>query len=220
MTASAPYYAQSRPEMLSFVPASTRRLLDIGCGEGAFGAAVKHRLPDCEVWGIEPVASAAAVAARSSDRIIANHIEDTPDLPSGHFDVITLNDVLEHLPWSEPVLKLVTRLLKPDGLLVMSIPNVRFFLNVRDLLFRGEWEYQDYGILDRTHFRFFTKKSVVRLLMRNGFDVVQAVGINPVPLKLHYRVLFALAPRSFADMAFPQFAVVSRPGRQATPDRA
>lgn len=213
MAESPVYYSQTRPEMVSLVPASTTRLIDIGCGEGRFGAAIKQKLPNCEVWGIEPVPSAAAVAALTSDRIIATGIEDTADLPSGYFDVVTLNDVLEHLPWSEPVLKLVKRILTAEGQLIMSIPNVRFFLNVRDLLFHGDWEYQDYGILDRTHFRFFTKKSVIRLLAQNGFDVVHAAGINPVPLKLHYRVMFGLAPRSFRDMRFPQFSIVSRPRR-------
>src|SRR5436190_11088109 len=132
--ASDDYYAQSRPEMLAFVPATTGRLLDIGCSEGRFGAAVKEMLPLCEVWGVEPSAAAAAAKTRL-DRVFTSRIEELQELPDGHFDVVTMNDVLEHLPYSEPALELVRRVLKPDGRLVLSLPNVRYFLNVRDLVF-------------------------------------------------------------------------------------
>lgn len=212
MDAPDEYYGQSRPEILPFIPLSTQSLIDIGCGEGRFGEAVKRRLPGCEVWGVEPVASAAAVAAQRNDKILARPIEDIADLPTHYFDVVTMNDVLEHLPCSEPVLKTIIRIVKPNGRLVLSLPNVRFYLNVRDLLFRGDWHYQDFGVLDRTHLRFFTQKSAARLLAENGFAVTEMVGINAPPLKLHYRMLFTLAPRAFSDMVYPQFVVVSSPG--------
>ncbi|MDB5454230.1 MAG: hypothetical protein JWO33_2808 [Caulobacteraceae bacterium] len=209
------YFAQARPEMLAFVPADTRRLLDIGCSEGGFGALVKERLPDCEVWGVEPSA-AAAKAANRLDRVIARPIEGLAELPTHHFDVVTMNDVLEHLPYSEPALEIVKRVLKPGGRLVLSLPNVRYFINVRDLVLHKDWAYQDFGILDRTHLRFFTQKSAVRLLVENGFAVDQVVGINPWRLGLPYRILKTLAPGFCGDMYFPQFAIVAtRPGAEA-----
>jgi SAM-dependent methyltransferase len=213
--AETEYYAQSRPEMLRFIPKDTRRLLDIGCGEGRFGEAVKKMLPDCETWGVEPTPDAASSAATRNDRILARPLDDLAELPDGHFDVVTMNDVLEHLPYSEPALAVVRRVLRPDGRLVLSLPNVRYYLNVRDLIFKKDWRYQDFGILDRTHLRFFTEKSAVRLLEENGFETVSVTGLNDAPLKLHYRLLFALAPGLFREMKFPQFAVVAAPKRRS-----
>jgi SAM-dependent methyltransferase len=206
--ASDDYYAQARPEMLAFVPETTRRLLDIGCSEGRFGAGVKEKLPGCEVWGVEPSAAAAAAKTRL-DRVFSRRFEELEELPDAYFDVVTMNDVLEHLPYSEPALELVRRVLKPDGRLVLSLPNVGYILNVRDLVFRKDWEYQDCGILDRTHLRFFTQKSATRLLTQNGFVVREAKGINPWRLGLPYRILRALAPGFFGEMYFPQFAIVA-----------
>ena len=195
--------------MLRFVPRDTQTLIDVGCGEGFFGSFVKEMIPTCETWGIEPDAAAAAAAARRNDKIINNTFGPGEDLPRNYFDVVVMNDVLEHLPFSEPALDVVSRILKPTGLFIASIPNVRFFLVVRDLVFKGDWEYRDFGILDRTHLRFFTKKSIANLLRRNDFDVEQIVGINVAKLKFHYKILFTLTPPSFSDMRFPQFAVVS-----------
>lgn len=211
MTNNEEYYRQSRPEMLAFVPPDTRRLLDIGCSEGRFGAAVKAMIPECETWGVEPMQAAAAQAATRNDRILSAPLEQLGDLPTGYFDLVTMNDVLEHLTYSEPALAIARRVLRPGGRLLLSLPNVRYFLNVRDLVFKKNWRYQDFGILDRTHMRFFTQRSAVELVTKNGFAVEKVVGINPSPLRFHYRALFASAPSFFADMRYPQFALVAQP---------
>lgn len=208
---SAGYYEDGRQEMLAFLPDNPKRLLDIGCGQGLFGEAVKARFPSCETWGVEPVAEAAEKAAARNDHVIHKSLEDIEDLPTAHFDVVTMNDVLEHMVWPEPALRLAKRVLKPDGRLVLSLPNVQFLGNVLNLVLRNDWEYQNSGILDRTHFRFYTTKSAARLLESAGFEVEQITGINPSRPKWYYRVLFALAPRYFRWMPFFQFAVVARP---------
>ena len=208
---AAEYYAQARPEMLRYIPKDTRRLLDIGCSEGRFGAGVKAALPGCETWGVEPVAGPAEEAARRNDKVIHGEIGPETELPKAYFDVVTMNDVLEHIPYSEPVLDLVKQVLKPGGKLILSLPNVRYYLNARDFLVHKDWKYEDFGILDRTHFRFFTEKSIARLLTENGFQVEMVEGINAPKLKAHYRALFALAPGFFRDMRSPQFAVIARP---------
>jgi 2-polyprenyl-3-methyl-5-hydroxy-6-metoxy-1,4-benzoquinol methylase len=208
---TTPYYRQTREEMLDFVPDSARRLLDIGCGEGGFGETVKRRMPACETWGIEPVASAAAIAATKNDRVVCGSFDSELDLPPSYFDVVTMNDVLEHLPRPEPALALAKAVLKADGSLIISVPNVRYYLNVRDLLFRKDWRYTDFGILDRTHLRFFTMRSAVRTVEENGFHVLHAQGVNRDRLKLHYRLLLGMTGRFLDDMAFPQIAIVAKP---------
>ena len=204
------YYKNDRSEMLAFLPPSPTRLLDIGCGEGLFGEAVKTHFPTCETWGIELVPDAAAKAAGRNDRVLNMPLEQADEIPDAYFDVVTMNDVLEHIAWPMPALEAAKRVLKPDGRLVLSLPNVQFLLNVLDLVLRNDWEYQDSGILDRTHMRFYTTKSAARLLERAGFEVVQIPGINAMRPKWYYRVLFVLAPR-FRWMQFFQFAIVVRP---------
>jgi len=203
------YYEQQRPEMLPYLPSSVERLLDIGCADGGFGAAVKSEMPNCETWGVEFVPAAAENAAKVIDRVICGSIYDVEQLPKAYFDVITMNDVFEHLPESEPVLKRVKDLLAPGGRLILSLPNVRYYLNVRDLVFRKDWKYQDFGILDRTHLRFFTQKSACDLLRENGFRIERLEGINKAPLSTPYKMLFTLGGKLVDDMRYPQFAVVA-----------
>lgn len=207
------YYKNDRGEMIPFLPENPARLLDIGCGEGLFGAAVKKRYPGCETWGIEPVQEAAGRAATRNDHILHMPLENADELPAAHFDVVTMNDVLEHMVWPEPALRTAKRVLKPGGRLVLSLPNVQFLLNVLNLVLRNDWRYEDSGILDRTHMRFYTTKSAARLLESAGFEVEKITGINAMRPKWYYRVLFALAPRYFCWMQFFQFAIVARPKR-------
>jgi SAM-dependent methyltransferase len=208
---NAEYYQNERPEMLEFLPPNPRRLIDVGCGNGFFGAAVKARYPECETWGVELMADAARQAASRNDRIIQADFESADEIPEAYFDVVTMNDVLEHMPWPEPALANAKRILRSEGRLVLSLPNVQFLLNVLDLVKRNDWEYQDSGILDRTHVRFYTAKSAVRLLERNGFRVETITGINAIRPKWYYRIVFRIAPRYFRWMPFLQFAVVARP---------
>lgn len=206
---SANYYESDRSEMIAFLPSDPGRLLDVGCGEGLFGQAVKKRFPRCETWGVELVTKAAEKAASRNDRVINVPLEQS-DIPAEYFDVVTMNDVLEHIAWPASTLAEVKRVLKPDGALVISLPNVQFLLNVLNLVLRNDWQYQDSGILDHTHMRFYTTKSASRLVEDAGFRVEKIVGINPMRPKWYYRVLFALAPRYFRWMPFYQFAIVAR----------
>jgi SAM-dependent methyltransferase len=215
---SADYFAEARPEMLSFVPANCRRLLDVGCGTGTFGASLKQSR-QIEVWGVEPFASAAAIAADRLDRVIIGPFGPETDVPAGAFDCIVFNDVLEHMVAPERALRYAKLLLSAGGTILASIPNVRYFPFMWQLGVRGNWEYGDCGILDRTHLRFFTKSSILRLFQNEGYAVRSISGINPymgVPnasrrLWFAYRIANALFMGRFADLKFLQFAVVAEP---------
>jgi 2-polyprenyl-3-methyl-5-hydroxy-6-metoxy-1,4-benzoquinol methylase len=91
---------------------------------------------------------------------VANLDKDELDLPEEAFDCIVCNDVLEHLitPWQ--VLGKLAILLKPGGHFVASIPNVQYWGVLKDLVFEGDWRYADEGVLDVTHLRFFTRRSI------------------------------------------------------------
>jgi len=205
------YYGQDRQEVIDFVPDDASILLDIGCGAGAFGAALKER-KEIEVWGVEPVVDIANEAEAVLDKVVTGFFEENAHLPDAQFDVITFNDSLEHFPDPFPPLVLAKKKLKKDtGLVVASIPNVRFIRNIRHVLFEKDWKYTDKGILDRTHLRFFTKKSMVRTFEEAGYEVISITGINPhrwntIPI-LFLRMFFGSL---MADMRFAQFVVVAR----------
>lgn len=205
----ANYFVNSRPEMLQFVPVDAKKLLDVGCAQGGFAAAIKERQPDCEVWGIEPT-DAAKVAATRLDKVIQGLFSEDLDLPRGYFDVVTMTDVLEHIVDTDAALRLVRELLRPGGTLVLSLPNVQFYVHVYNLIKRNSWEYVDDGIMDRTHVRFFTTKSAQQTLERNGFKVQRIEGlITNWPTGL-WRVLFRLFRKTLYWAKFFQFAVVAR----------
>ena len=169
------YFVHERAEMLPFVPARRHRVLEIGCGEGRFSGA----LTDVEeTWGIEPSPAAKIARTRLTRVFEATFEEAEPDLPLGYFDVVICNDVIEHMPDHSRFLTDIGKHLAPDGVIIGSIPNVRFYNNMFQYLFERDWHYTEFGILDRTHMAFFTQKSLKKTLERHGFDVLQLKGIN------------------------------------------
>jgi SAM-dependent methyltransferase len=166
-------YDYRRGEMLRFLPANLRSLLDVGCASGRFLGAVKDRFPDAELWGIDPV---AYDGDSEFHRVLGRYPDD---LPGGRqFDCIVFNDVLEHLvdPWE--ALRATAPLLAPGGSVVASIPNIRNVDILRGLIVHGRWEYVDKGILDRTHLRFFTRSGIVDLFERSGWQVHSVDPLN------------------------------------------
>jgi len=203
------YFGHSRDEMIPFVPVSAESILDVGCGAGAFGGNLKRAI-GCRIIGIELNEEAALEAKLHLDQVYCQSASDVDFTALGRFDVIVFNDVLEHLqdPWE--VLCRAKAALNPDGRIVASIPNVRFFPVVRDLLMKADWEYQDFGVLDKTHLRFFTKKSTERLFEQSGLtvDLIKGIGWNQLPLIV--RAINRFSGGAFEDMYYMQHAVVAK----------
>lgn len=205
------YYTNERPEMLSLVPADIARMLDVGCGEGAFAAAIQEQRRGLEVWGIEPVPGPAQVARGRMHRVVEGMFSPQADLPAGYFDLVSFNDSLEHMPDEVAALTLAHKLLRPGGYLMVSVPNVRYLDNLEHLLVDADWRYRDDGILDRTHLRFFTQTSIRRVVGECGFDVLQCKGINSRYWKGPKLTLLKLVfGRHMEDTRWQQFAVVAR----------
>lgn len=212
---SSDYFEQARSEMLQFVPATCKRVLDVGCSKGNFGKLLKQSRP-IEVWGIEPVATAAAEAATKLDHVIEGMFTPEADLPMESFDAIFFNDVLEHVYDPAAALKFALKLLRPGGIVIASIPNIRHLPILWALVFKGRWDYTEWGILDKTHLRFFTKKNIVELFADSGFKVEQIDGINPnlggsSKKWFAFNFINRLTFSAIEDMRFLQFAVVARP---------
>jgi 2-polyprenyl-3-methyl-5-hydroxy-6-metoxy-1,4-benzoquinol methylase len=218
-TKAAAYFGYPRPEMLTFVPKACRRVLDVGCADGSFGESLKKTRDGVEVWGVEPTKSAAVMAKAKLDMVVEGLFEPQMGLPVGGFDCILFNDVLEHMLAPELALRYARKLLAPGGVVVASIPNIRSFPTVWQLMFHARWEYQDAGVLDRTHLRFFTRSSIINTFSREGFALEEVSGINAymgIPNVRRrvwslYKLVNVLSLRRFDDMRYQQFAVVARP---------
>ncbi len=165
------YYAQARPEVVSLIPCiQDRAFLDMGCGEGGLGAVLKAH-GSGPVVGIEMDARAALAAARHYDRVYTADMDTfAPPFETARFDHLVCADILEHLkdPWG--VLDRYRSFLKTDGALVASIPNIGNTRTVTDLL-QGRFDYVDWGIMDRTHLRFFTRDGIEKMLGQAGYTV-------------------------------------------------
>jgi len=190
-------------------------ILDVGCAVGNFGASLKAN-SDRLVWGVEIDPISAKVAETKLDRVYNGSFSCELELPNKNFDCIVFNDVLEHMVDPYAALRYAKELLTRDGVIVASIPNVRYFGNVWLLVVHGSWEYQDTGILDRTHLRFFTKKSIRSTFERLGYKIHALEGINPVEkfepfFRRKFAILNLLSLGRFSDMRWVQFAVVAQP---------
>jgi trans-aconitate methyltransferase len=172
MPADANYYDHARTELLELFPRAPLRLLDVGCGSGATGASAKARWPAVETIGVEIVPDAAERAAARLDRVIGGSAETLDFSAAGlaNIDGVVLADVLEHLvdPWS--FLERLLAALTPDAMIVASIPNIAN-LWVLEELAAGRFEYGSDGLLDRTHLRWFTRRSIATLFERAGYAI-------------------------------------------------
>lgn len=203
------YFALTRPEMQLLIPKSSKKILEVGCGAGYFGSEVKAKIP-CEYWGIEPFEEAAHAAAKSLDKVLNVSIDQAfKELPTNYFDCLVFNDVLEHLANPFDVLEKFHSILQDGAKIVSSIPNVRYAGNLKELLVNKDWEYKhEGGILDFTHLRFFTKKSIIRMFEQTGFKILSINGINPIP---NYKFLPVnlLTLGLFNDSKYLQFSVLA-----------
>ena len=210
------YFECPRREMLEYVPSLCRRVLDVGCGTGSFGASLRKRT-GCEVWGVESHARSIPKAEENLDKVLHGYFGTELDLPSGYFDCIVFNDVLEHMAEPASALALARALLSSGSCVVASIPNIRHFPTVWKLVVGGEWEYKEFGILDKTHLRFFTRLSIRRLFQEAGFTIQRIDGISsfhcllpddPSLWRRYY--LFSWLPiPGIKDMRYQQFAIVA-----------
>jgi 2-polyprenyl-3-methyl-5-hydroxy-6-metoxy-1,4-benzoquinol methylase len=207
---SSDYYAQSRKEMLPYMPAQVKRLLDLGCNKGAFGFLIKSMLGS-EVWGIELNKDFAEIAQKQLNKVIIGDINVViGDLPDHYFDCISCNDILEHLVDPYSVLTSLKSKLTPGGVIVCSIPNVRYWDNLKNLLLRKQWKYMDHGILDQTHLRFFTELSIRDMFDSLGFDIVRIEGITPSRSR-NLKLFNFLTGGALEDAKYLQFACVIAP---------
>lgn len=153
------------------------RVLDLGCAAGDLGEALSNL--DFIVTGVESDPAAIAVARGRLANVIQTDLSDSSWVkvvqehsPREGFDALCLGDVLEHLPNPQQTLREAVSLLAPDGIVVISIPNVAHGA-LRLALLQGRWNYTSEGLLDATHLHFFTRSSAIDLVHRCGLGVLE-----------------------------------------------
>lgn len=148
------------------------RVLDIGCGAGDLGGYLRTE-KQCYVVGMDYSTESLAVAGDKLDATwqIDLNSQLPHDITDDTFDVIVLADILEHIYMPGAILQSAEKLLKPGGKLLISIPNAGY-VGALLSLYDDEWQYREEGILDRTHIRFYTRKSIIELLKLSGYDAV------------------------------------------------
>lgn len=168
-------------EQVVGLPPGPLRLLDVGAAEGHVSRVMRRRRPDLEVSAVEPSPAAAPALADVAVRTFA-WLEDVPREPA--FDVALMLDVLEHTAEPDEFLREAVARMRPGGLVLLSVPNVAHW-SVRAMLLAGEFLYASRGILDRTHVRFFTRRSLRALVRSAGLEVEAESGsISPVELAM------------------------------------
>jgi methionine biosynthesis protein MetW len=178
------------------------RVLDVGCARGDLLAALRDDRR-AQVVGIESHESFAVAAAAKGIEVIRGDVSDpsvVARLDPARFDHVICADVLEHLAAPELVLRALRRVFAPGATLIASIPNV-VSARARLRLAAGVWRYEDSGIFDRTHLRFYTVSSARELLEQNGYVVRAQVPVGPLSHRLGRRGvrLTALRPGLLAN---------------------
>lgn len=173
-------YGAVNAPVLAAIPSNARRVLDVGCGSGALGLALKRRQA-VEITGLTYSDTEAELARAHLDRVETCDLNSLDVGELGMFDCIVCSHVLEHLYWPQDLLARLRPHLTLQGALVVALPNVLAWRQ-RLAFLCGRFRYTDGGLMDRTHFRFFDWRTAQALARDAGFRVVAARAEGVFPL--------------------------------------
>jgi cyclopropane fatty-acyl-phospholipid synthase-like methyltransferase len=202
-----PAHEQHNSLLLSLMPPDARTVVEVGCSSGALAREYKRINGNCRYLGVEVMSQYAPLARRFCDRVHELDIEAVDDaflrqsLPG---DCWVFADVLEHLidPWA--LLKRLRGVMPADGCVVACIPNAQHW-SVQARLNCGIFRYEEMGLLDRTHLRWFTRITVIEMFQQAGFKIVRAIPkILSEPLR--EKIIPAIKTMAIAIGADPEVA--------------
>jgi 2-polyprenyl-3-methyl-5-hydroxy-6-metoxy-1,4-benzoquinol methylase len=169
------YFLNIRKELLDLIPIENRNgtMLEIGAASGDNSLYAKKNGYAKNIYGIELFKMEDSNQENILfDEFIIGNIEDLEfKFENEKFDVILAGDVLEHLIDPYIIVEKLNKYLKPNGVLISSIPNIRYFRVLKDIVINGNFKYAEKGVLDKTHLRFFAKKNIIDLFEMNNYKV-------------------------------------------------
>lgn len=195
MSVQHPHYPDfANPELLEKIPLTAKTILDVGCAQGALGADYLRRNPNARVLGIDTDEAALMHARNRITEVFCGDVEKTPmpfDVPEG-IDCIIYGDVLEHLvdPWG--LLAEHAKHLSPQGTVLVCMPNAEHWSFSARLL-TGSFDYDEQGLFDRTHLRWFTPRMMARALTDAGLQLSDLVP-RPTSWEQAEKFTAAMAP--------------------------
>ncbi len=166
------YYNDPKTFLSELVPQGPNVVMDLGCASGRLGRSLLELNKAYRLVGVELFEPAAKEAMKYYDAVHVGDIEVLGLDYEKYFDVVICSDILEHLKEPLKTLAQIHQWLKDEGQLICCVPNIRYWKVLRDLAFRGEWKYTGWGILDHTHLRFFTTRSLKEMFTDARFKVV------------------------------------------------
>jgi 2-polyprenyl-3-methyl-5-hydroxy-6-metoxy-1,4-benzoquinol methylase len=208
--------------VIDLIPAGDHKILDVGCGAGDTLMKLKELGKAGETVGIEINKQVTQNLSDALDKLYVGDVE-TIDLPytEKYFDYILFADVLEHLINPRKVLHDYKSLLRDDGCIIATIPNIKHYSVLIKLVLLDEFRYGDSGILDWTHLRFFTKKEIIKMFQDEGFEVVDLIHL-PVSRKQAARnvrnVLLGFSNRLLGKNSFHASGYLIRAKKQKLQD--
>ena len=197
--------------------------MDLGCADGTLGQILK-KTHGCQVVGVENNKRLVKIAKTKLDKVIFGDIDAKTTLDKiakePKFDVIFASAIFEHLKRPTVVVKKLSKSLKNDGFLLITLPNIAFW-QIRINLLRGNFNYTDSGILDKTHLRFFTTKTALEFLKDEcGLKIVRVEFEFPKTPLLHRTanlipyfgtILESFIYRNFSNLFAYQILIIASP---------
>jgi trans-aconitate methyltransferase len=170
-----PVHFNHNPDILKIMPRNLKRVVEVGCSSGALAKAYVSENPECEYTGIEIDADFATLAREYCGEVICGNIEHFDEeqflklFPSNCW---VFGDTLEHLydPWT--LLRRIRPHLTQEAQLIACIPNAQHW-SIQARLNNGLFIYQDQGLMDRTHIRWFTRKTIIDMFESTGYRIIE-----------------------------------------------
>lgn len=164
-------------EVLKLIPSASKKIIEIGCSSGALAREFKRVHPDAHWVGVEIDSDYAELAKRYCDTTVVRNLEECDQFfydDHRDRDCWIFADVLEHFrdPWV--VVRNIRRVIPDNGCIVACIPNAQNWSLIARLAV-GDFRYEDIGLLDRTHLRWFTRQTVYQLFEQEGFKILQGM---------------------------------------------